>query len=37
MQALYEVDRLALDRITVFPDGELNIQAMATEVWLSRV
>ena len=32
LQALYEVDKLALDRVTVFPDGELNIQAVATDV-----
>ena len=32
LQAVYAVDRLALDRVTVFPDGELNIQAVATDV-----
>eukprot|EP00798_Chlamydomonas_sp_ICE-L_P008206 gene8206-1468_t len=26
---LYEVDKLSMDRVTVFPDGELNIEAMA--------
>ena len=26
---LYEVDRLSMNRVTVFPDEELNVQAMA--------
>ncbi|KAK9816546.1 hypothetical protein WJX72_001787 [[Myrmecia] bisecta] len=28
---LYEVDKLSLERVQVFPDGELNVQAMARD------
>ncbi|GLC35838.1 hypothetical protein PLESTB_000499600 [Pleodorina starrii] len=27
---LYQVDKLSLDQVTVFPDGELNVQAVAS-------
>jgi hypothetical protein len=27
---LYEIDRLSLDHVTVFPDGELNVEAVAS-------
>jgi hypothetical protein len=28
--ALYEIDKLSLDHVTVFPDGQLNVEAVAS-------
>ena len=28
--ALYEIDKLSMDHVTVFPDGQLNIDAVAS-------
>jgi hypothetical protein len=30
-ELLYDIDKLSMDRVTVFADGELNVQAMRRE------